>query len=68
MGTMIELTASDGFTFDAYHVAPAGPRKGGLVGHPVYAKGHARNNGYAAGRKAAGHVLGHRSAVPGGLA
>ena len=31
MGTMIELTASDGFTFDAYHVAPAGPRKGGLV-------------------------------------
>jgi len=31
MGTMIELTASDGFTFDAYHVAPTGPRKGGLV-------------------------------------
>jgi carboxymethylenebutenolidase len=31
MGTMIELTASDGFTFDAYHVAPTGGRKGGLV-------------------------------------
>ncbi len=31
MGTMIELTAPDGFTFDAYHVAPTGPRKGGLV-------------------------------------
>lgn len=31
MGTMIELTASDGFTFDAYHVAPTGQRKGGLI-------------------------------------
>ncbi len=31
MGTMIALTASDGFAFDAYHVAPTGPRKGGLI-------------------------------------
>lgn len=31
MGQMIELTASDGFTFGAYHVQPTGPRKGGLI-------------------------------------
>ncbi|BCW88569.1 Carboxymethylenebutenolidase [Alphaproteobacteria bacterium SO-S41] len=31
MGKFIELTASDGFTFDAYHVEPTGPRKGGLI-------------------------------------
>lgn len=31
MGQMIQLTASDGFAFDAWHVAPTGPRKGGLV-------------------------------------
>lgn len=31
MGTMIELTASDGFTFGAYHVTPQGQRKGGLI-------------------------------------
>jgi carboxymethylenebutenolidase len=31
MAKFIELTASDGFTFDAYHVEPTGPRKGGLI-------------------------------------
>jgi carboxymethylenebutenolidase len=27
----IQLTASDGFSFAAYHVEPTGPRKGGLI-------------------------------------
>ncbi len=31
MGTMIELTASDGFTFGAYHAEAQGARKGGLI-------------------------------------
>lgn len=31
MGQMIELTASDGFTFGAYRAEPQGPRKGGLI-------------------------------------
>lgn len=31
MGKFIELTAADGFTFDAYHVEPKGTRKGGLI-------------------------------------
>ena len=31
MGENITLTASDGFTFDAYRAAPAGTPKGGVV-------------------------------------
>ena len=30
-GSWIKLTGADGFTLDAYHVAPAGAAKGGLV-------------------------------------
>lgn len=31
MGHFIDLTASDGFSFAAYHVAPRGKRRGGLI-------------------------------------
>lgn len=31
MGKMMELTAADGFTFDAYHAEAVGTRKGGLI-------------------------------------
>src|SRR5438046_10604294 len=33
MGEMIRIrsNAEDGFTYDAYHAAPAGPRKGGVI-------------------------------------
>jgi carboxymethylenebutenolidase len=33
MGELISITstADDGFAFDAYHAAPAGPRKGGVI-------------------------------------
>lgn len=30
-GAMIQVTSRDGFAFDAYHVKPAGPRKGGVI-------------------------------------
>ena len=31
MGDYIKLTSADGFEFAAYHAAPTGPRKGGVV-------------------------------------
>jgi carboxymethylenebutenolidase len=31
MGEMIRIKAPDGFTFDAYHAAPAGQSKGGVI-------------------------------------
>ncbi len=30
-GAMIQIESRDGFAFDAYRVAPAGPRKGGVI-------------------------------------
>jgi carboxymethylenebutenolidase len=30
-GTMIRVKSQDGFEFDAYHVKPTGPRKGGVI-------------------------------------
>ena len=30
-GKLIQITSRDGFSFDAYHVAPTGPRKGGVI-------------------------------------
>ena len=31
-GSMIRVTSRDGFEFDAWHVKPDGPRKGGVIG------------------------------------
>lgn len=30
-GKLIQIASRDGFEFDAYHVAPTGPRKGGVI-------------------------------------
>lgn len=30
-GTLIQVTSRDGFEFDAWHVKPTGPRKGGVI-------------------------------------
>ena len=30
-GALIQIQSRDGFTFDAYRVAPTGPRKGGVI-------------------------------------
>lgn len=30
-GKLIQIASRDGFTLDAYHVAPTGPRKGGVI-------------------------------------
>lgn len=31
IGEMIRVNSRDGFKFDAYHVKPQGPRKGGVI-------------------------------------